>query len=672
MSTVSRTESTLDFINVSSNKLLELKDRVIFICLNVCYFDKMRLVILCGGMGTRLNNYSFPKPLNKINGRYAIEYVLDHIPKDIPIHFIYSSILCFYNFDTVIKSIFKNRTLSFFKLDYITRGPVESAYLGTKSIKEDDPIIFLDNDVINFYPSDFFQERDNSFIGCSIDSSGTSSFSFVKCSGENIVEIEEKVRISNIYCSGVYGFKSIHEFRMQALNLLSGIQKRELYMSDIYKKLIEDGSKIKCKMLIKPGWHIGSISEIENHISNLPCPTLRICFDLDNTLVTFPQISGDYSTVEPIPEMINRLNELYDAGHTIIIYTARRMATHSGNVGKVIKDIASVTINTLESFNIRYNELIFGKPIADIYIDDRAINPYINNMSAMGIFNNVNAEEHIINKLPTNKYNDVFLLKSGTIIKTGPLDVIEGEEFYYQNIPNISTFPKFLTSKRDDTHIRLELEYIKGIPYYNLYSQELLFEVHIDLIFDFIKTIHSTVSHVDKPSFLHVYNNYIIKLKNRFKIKDDYQFENATFIQNRIISDLEKYLTPDNVCITSVIHGDLWFSNMILDFSGNLKVFDMKGKCMDKLTLGGDIYYDYGKVYQSILGFDLALYNTEISQVYKNRLKTYFEKRALELGINLDFLKIVTVSLIAGTIHFISDVNAKNRVWKLVETQLNM
>ena len=57
------------------------------------------------------------------------------------------------------------------------------------------------------------------------------------------------------------------------------------------------------------------------------------------------------------------------------------MATHKGNIGKVVKDIALITINTLEKFDIHYDELIFGKPIADIYIDDKSINPYINNIS---------------------------------------------------------------------------------------------------------------------------------------------------------------------------------------------------------------------------------------------------------------------------------------------------
>ena len=32
---------------------------------------------------------------------------------------------------------------------------------------------------------------------------------------------------------------------------------------------------------------------------------MRICFDLDNTLVSFPKIKDDYTSVEPIQKNIN-------------------------------------------------------------------------------------------------------------------------------------------------------------------------------------------------------------------------------------------------------------------------------------------------------------------------------------------------------------------------------
>ena len=104
-----------------------------------------------------------------------------------------------------------------------------------------------------------------------------------------------------------------------------------------------------------------------------------------------------------------------------------------------------VTLTTLDKFGIPYDELIFGKPIADIYIDDRAINPYINNISYFGIF--IDDNEFIPNKLSTNKYNSIER-KGDIIYKTGPEKYMRGELYFYQNIPSffIDYFPKMIKS----------------------------------------------------------------------------------------------------------------------------------------------------------------------------------------------------------------------------------
>ena len=48
------------------------------------------------------------------------------------------------------------------------------------------------------------------------------------------------------------------------------------------------------------------------------------------------------------------------------------MRTHSGNTAKVIADIGKTTLDWLAKYDIPYDEIMFGKPWADIYIDDNA------------------------------------------------------------------------------------------------------------------------------------------------------------------------------------------------------------------------------------------------------------------------------------------------------------
>ncbi len=100
---------------------------------------------------------------------------------------------------------------------------------------------------------------------------------------------------------------------------------------------------------------------------------MRIIIDLDGTICPLKQEGETYDMLIPHPGAIERLNELKAAGHYLIIQTARNMATCDSNVGKVMKNIGGITLNWLEKFNVPYDEIFFGKPNGQVYIDDRAL-----------------------------------------------------------------------------------------------------------------------------------------------------------------------------------------------------------------------------------------------------------------------------------------------------------
>lgn len=41
----------------------------------------------------------------------------------------------------------------------------------------------------------------------------------------------------------------------------------------------------------------------------------------------------------------------------------------------MLKDVAKVTFDQLDEFGIPYDEIHFGKPHADVYIDGKSVNP---------------------------------------------------------------------------------------------------------------------------------------------------------------------------------------------------------------------------------------------------------------------------------------------------------
>ena len=89
------------------------------------------------------------------------------------------------------------------------------------------------------------------------------------------------------------------------------------------------------------------------------------CFDIDGTLCE--QQTKDYSRARPFPERLAKVNSLFEQGHKIVLFTAR--GSRSGI------DWTEATLVQLTSWGLLYHELIMGKPHADIYVDDKAVNP---------------------------------------------------------------------------------------------------------------------------------------------------------------------------------------------------------------------------------------------------------------------------------------------------------
>ena len=96
---------------------------------------------------------------------------------------------------------------------------------------------------------------------------------------------------------------------------------------------------------------------------------MKIVFDLDGTLCN--NTDGEYELAAPIVERISKVNELYDEGNHITIFTARGMGRFLGDSSKARKAFEVLTRNQLNAWGVKYHDLILGKPSADIYIDDK-------------------------------------------------------------------------------------------------------------------------------------------------------------------------------------------------------------------------------------------------------------------------------------------------------------
>lgn len=90
-----------------------------------------------------------------------------------------------------------------------------------------------------------------------------------------------------------------------------------------------------------------------------------IYIDIDNT-ICYSDGGGNYENSTPNIKAIQKANELYENGHTIIYWTARGTMT-----GINWQD---VTEKQFELWGVKYHELKFGKPAYDLFIDDKNMN----------------------------------------------------------------------------------------------------------------------------------------------------------------------------------------------------------------------------------------------------------------------------------------------------------
>jgi dTDP-glucose 4,6-dehydratase len=90
----------------------------------------------------------------------------------------------------------------------------------------------------------------------------------------------------------------------------------------------------------------------------------KFVIDIDGIIASLVP-GNDYAQAKPLGENIRNINLLHDAGHKIVLFTARGSETGI--------DWNRTTEEQLLSWGVKYHELMFGKPAADYYIDDRML-----------------------------------------------------------------------------------------------------------------------------------------------------------------------------------------------------------------------------------------------------------------------------------------------------------
>ena len=103
---------------------------------------------------------------------------------------------------------------------------------------------------------------------------------------------------------------------------------------------------------------------------------MRYCFDLDDTICVHN--NRDYPNAVPVLDVIRKMVSIRDIDQNskIIIHTSRGMASCGGDV-RLAEERNRPTIEEwLKRYGVPYDEIIFGKPLADVYVDDKAVSAH--------------------------------------------------------------------------------------------------------------------------------------------------------------------------------------------------------------------------------------------------------------------------------------------------------
>lgn len=95
--------------------------------------------------------------------------------------------------------------------------------------------------------------------------------------------------------------------------------------------------------------------------------------DVDGTICEELGDRYTYMTVPPKPAMIKKINDLYESGSRIILFTARGMRTLDGDLTKINQNVRPILEDWLATHHVKYHELVMGKPwMTNVYyVDDR-------------------------------------------------------------------------------------------------------------------------------------------------------------------------------------------------------------------------------------------------------------------------------------------------------------
>jgi dTDP-glucose pyrophosphorylase len=211
----------------------------------------MNIIIPLAGEGKRFSNvgYNIPKPFISVNEKPMIQSVVENLNIEGNYIFIIQKKHSIeFNLQLFLKSIKPNCVV--IEIDEITEGPACTALLAEEYI-DDSPLIIVNCDqMIHDFDVHKLEEfvrvkKLDGVLGAFISTSDKNSYMLLDNEGK-IIQIKEKIVISNIATNGLHFWKNGKDFVYSTKEMIKSNEKYngEFYIAPTYNYLINKGKHI--------------------------------------------------------------------------------------------------------------------------------------------------------------------------------------------------------------------------------------------------------------------------------------------------------------------------------------------------------------------------------------------------------------------------------------------
>jgi beta-phosphoglucomutase-like phosphatase (HAD superfamily)/dTDP-glucose pyrophosphorylase len=232
------------------------------------------ILIPMAGSGSRFSKagYKDPKPLIDVNGKPMIQRVVENIA--IPGNYIFivqAEHYEKYSLESALKNLVPGCLIV--QVDGVTDGAARTALLATEYVNNSRPLVIANSDqLLQWDSSDFISQllEVGADGNMALFLANEDKWSYAKIKNNRIVEVAEKVVISNNASTGVYGWAKGSDYVKYAKQMIEKDIRvnNEFYICPVYNEAIQDNKRI-LPIFVEKMYGLGTPEDLEKYIADI-------------------------------------------------------------------------------------------------------------------------------------------------------------------------------------------------------------------------------------------------------------------------------------------------------------------------------------------------------------------------------------------------------------------